>query len=288
MTPMKELALRALNDALRMRTANEINLITPLDIFQFASDQGIEVRFFDVPSLEAMYVKMDPPRIIISAQRPSGRQVFNCAHELGHHFYGHGSRVDEYFKKEAGKNKFSPEEFIADRFASFLLMPKSLVNFAFTQRGWKIPECSVVEFFTIAGWIGVGYTTLITHMRDSLYLLTPEKAQELLRTTPKSIRQQLVPGSENTSIIIIDYYWAGRAIDAQVGDFLILPPNVQDTSDVMRCVSSDASRTVYQAVRPGIGRFNGTDTLWAAFLRVSKPDYVGRSIFRHLEDPEYA
>ena len=37
---------------------------------------------------------------------------------------------------------------------------------------------------------------------------------------------------------------------------------------------------------PGIARLESLDRSWAAFIRVSRENFEGRSIYRHLEDPD--
>jgi len=287
MVSKTKIAYLALNDALKFRMNNGGELIVPLDIFQFSTNLGIDVRFVDYPSLEAMYVKDKSPKIIISSQRPYGRQVFDCAHELGHHFYGHGSKIDEYKISTREEGQFEPEEFAADCFAGFLLMPKTLINHAFAIKGLSINECSELDFYAISNWIGVGYTTLISHMVNSLRILTPQRAKQLQAVSPKTIRQRLIPNLETSSVILVDYFWVGRAIDVQIGDYVILPSEVLFNGEVATKIDGDNNNIIYQANTHGVGRFYSSVSSWAAFIRVSRKGYVGRSIFRHLEDPEY-
>jgi hypothetical protein len=37
---------------------------------------------------------------------------------------------------------------------------------------------------------------------------------------------------------------------------------------------------------PGISRAESADGAWAVFVRVSRKDFVGRSTYRFLEDPD--
>ncbi|MGD0707117.1 MAG: ImmA/IrrE family metallo-endopeptidase [Anaerolineaceae bacterium] len=282
-----EIARNALKDALKFRLKNGGILTNPIDIFQFATKLGIEVRFVDYPSLEAMYIKDNPHRIIISSQRPNGRQVFDCAHELGHFYYGHGSKIDEFQNTDSKINKFDPEEFAADCFAGYLLMPKTLVEYAFTQRNLEIANCRDLDIYSIANWIGVGYNTLLFHMTTSLKLISFEKAKKLQLSTPKDIRERFIPNADNNSLIVVDYNWIGCAIDAQVGDYLLLPPEVLLAEKTATMFDKNSERIIFRAVKPGIGRFYSSCPPWAAYLRVSRKGYTGRSIFRHLEDAEY-
>lgn len=121
----KKLAQQALTEALKLRRQKGLSPQQAIDIFDFTRDLGIEVNFVDIPSMEAMYLKQKIPTILISYHRPPGRQVFNCAHELGHHIFGHGTKVDEYLENQQVRGITDSEEYLADRFASFFLMPNT-------------------------------------------------------------------------------------------------------------------------------------------------------------------
>lgn len=284
----RELAWQALNKALRVRQQHGVDVTEAVDVFDFVASRDIEVRFMDIPSLEAMYVKAERPNILISSHRPPGRRVFNCAHELGHHLFDHGTKIDEYL--EAGQRqqgRVDPEEFIADRFASYFLMPKTLVAHAFHCRGWSPATSSPLHFYTIAGWLGVGYSTLIYQMRDSLGLLGRSKAAELLKRSPKELRAQLLGQSEQRHLTIVDLHWKDRAIDTHVEDLILAPPDTSFEGDCVQLVPYHGEGALYQAVIPGIGRFVHLRSGWATYVRIAKQNYIGRSIYRYLPDPEY-
>ena len=283
----RDIVLRASNKALEVRRLAKIGLWDAFCVYDLADLMGVEVRFVDIPSMEGMYFKGQEPTIFISSLRPQGRQVFTCAHELGHHVYQHGGRIDEIVNHPLIENRRDPEEYLADRFASFLLMPKSSVSRAFYSRGWKdIDNCSPVQIFTVAGWFGVGYETLIYHMELSLNILSKRPAEKLLRVTPKQLKTQIVGSEISENLIIVDTFWTARAIDIQVGDIVLLP---NGTSLEGRCVSlltNEEKGIFFYGLQPGIGRFENKDANWSIFIRVSRKGYVGRNIFRHLEEPD--
>jgi Zn-dependent peptidase ImmA (M78 family) len=283
----KSLARSALNDALKLRISRHIDFITPIEIFDFATNLGIDVRFVDIPSLEAMYVKGENPRILISSHRPLGRQVFNCTHEIGHHFYNHGSKIDEYIEDDESYKNFSSEEYLADRFASFLLMPKTLVNHAFSVRNWEIATSQARHFYTVAGWLSVGYTALIHQMRNSLNLLSATQYKELLKQSPRSIRREILKQDYSGNLTIVDIHWTKRAVDIEVGDLLLLPTNTIAEGACIAPSLQNVQGCICKAIAPGIGRVYVPDSTWASYVRVSRRGYSGRSIFRHLEDPDY-
>jgi Zn-dependent peptidase ImmA (M78 family) len=115
----RELILRAAAHAERVRIKCSIARTASVDPFLLANKQGCEVRFMSLPSLEGVYSPTPRSVIIIGSQRPKGRRRFTCAHELGHHEFKHGARVEELNAGRFQKNKDS-DEFLADMFGAFL------------------------------------------------------------------------------------------------------------------------------------------------------------------------
>src|SRR5262249_26864115 len=119
---------------------------------------GVDVRFVDAPSLEGMYCRA--PRLSIfvpsSMHRPWGRIVFSCAHELGHHELGHGTRADKYLAgSHYGKSR-EPEELAADVFAAFFVSPGQGVFPPLGLGGGGGRPLTRRKAFSLVGFWGVG------------------------------------------------------------------------------------------------------------------------------------
>jgi hypothetical protein len=262
--------------------------------------------------MEGMYVKQTlhgvAPHILVSAIRPAGRQAMTAAHELGHHVFGHGTHIDQYVKgigtigctvsptslgSDSSANCFEPEEFLADAFGAFFLMPKSAVERGFATRGLAASTSTPLEVFSVAGWLGVGYTTLVHHMCSSLKLISWARAQELITAKPKALRERVVGQSFSEDVYIVDAAWTGRPLDLKLGDVAIVPtqtsvePTTGRFSSAPRSapglITSTASGlTMFASTGVGVGRLVGTD--WAVFVRVAAREYAGRNLYRHFED----
>jgi Zn-dependent peptidase ImmA (M78 family) len=284
----KQLATAAMMKALQIRQQLGYTLWEPVCVYDLADRLGVEVRFQDIPSMEGVYCGAAKPTIIISSLRPPGRQAFTCGHELGHHALGHGAQFDELVEQRTRARCFEPHEFQADCFASALLMPKSAVTHAFARRGWDPTACAPAAVYVIATWLGVGYTTLAYHMESTLGLLGQRQAKELRRHRPMAIRATLLGRTCRGNLVVADHHWDGRAIDVQGEDFILLPPHSQVEGRCVEVIAQDAPRTLAQAVTPGIGRAVAAGVDWAAYLRVSRQQYVGRSKYRFEEEAEDA
>lgn len=282
----RSLVMDAADAALRMRQSAGLGIWTPMCVYDVAEKLGIEVRFVDIPSMEGMYCKNAAPLILVSSLRPAGRRAFTCGHELGHHVYKHGTRIDEILDRPTEERLFDPEEFLADCFAGFLLMPKSAVNRAFAIRGWDISSCTPLQLYTIAGLFGVGYTTLINHLSSTLNLLPRPRANELAKVPPRKIRSAHLGREIKEDLTLVDTHWSGRPIDIQVGDLIQLPVGVVCEGNCTQLCESGEEALLFRGAVPGVGRFHQPSTGWSTYVRVARRDYVGRSIFRHLEDPD--
>jgi len=217
----KDLARQGAYEALKLRTDLEKPLSEPICIYDLVEDLGMELHFMSAASMEGMYTPRKPKSVIVlSSLRPHGRQRFTCAHELGHHIFGHGSKIDELKKNE---KRFSPNEFIADCFAGFLIAPKVAVHRAFSDRGWEISKPSPEQIFTLSCYFGMGYTSLITHMERSLNLISAKTSEELKGIKLPHLRIELLGFLPEKELLVADSLWNSRPIDLQVGDLLLAP-----------------------------------------------------------------
>src|SRR4051812_35560471 len=104
--------------ALRLRRSHALAPEQVIDPVDLALAEGLDVRFEALKSVEGIYAP-DVRAIILGSLRPRGRRAFNCAHELGHHVFGHGFRVDELLAGAVDDEREGDDaEFIANRFAA--------------------------------------------------------------------------------------------------------------------------------------------------------------------------
>src|SRR5262245_48455737 len=121
-TNRRALAQQAMLKSIEVRTAAGRDLKGPICVYALCDDLGVKVRFVDI-NMEGMYRGGERPNILLSALRPLPRRVFTCAHELGHHVFGHGSTIDMLVEEAEQDGVFKPREFLVDTFGGFLLMP---------------------------------------------------------------------------------------------------------------------------------------------------------------------
>lgn len=280
------LAQKAMHKSIEVRTQTGFDIKSPICIYGLCDQLKVKVKFVEISSMEGMYCKEEKPLILLSAMRPFPRRTFTCAHELGHHVFEHGLKVDELVEDSKTSEAFNPDEFLVNSFASFLLMPTLGVRKAFVDRGWNVACATPIQIFTIACYFGVGYETLINHMTYTLTIIDRTQASSLIKVKPKTLRQQILGYPSSEPLIIADEHWSIPTIDAEVGSQLLLPSNAEAANQTITFQQEHPNGRLFRANRPGIVRVYCRNTNWAVFVRVSRHQFVGLSQYRHLEEPE--
>jgi Zn-dependent peptidase ImmA (M78 family) len=284
-TSRADLARDALEKSLEVRQEHGYDFRSPLCVYELASRAGVRVQFVNDVSMEGVYVALARPTILVSSLRPLSRRAFTCAHELGHHFFGHGSTIDELSDK-AQAGTFQPEEFLAEAFAGFLLMPAQGVRRAFTSRGIDPARAAPEQIYTIAASFGVGYQTLVGHLAYSLRQVDTARAAALHKFRVSHIRERILGFEAKEQLVIADRYHTMGTVDAEVGMLVLLPRGTTTDADHIEVVKVTASGKVFRAVRPGLVRAFVPDESWAVVVRVSRFQYAGLAQYRHLEEAD--
>jgi Zn-dependent peptidase ImmA (M78 family) len=244
---------------------------------------GIEVRFVDCKSLEGMYCRS--PRTVIflpsTKHRPSGRVTFTCAHELGHHELGHGTKADQYFDGHSALKR-SPEELGADVFAAHFLMPRPAILAATSSRKWDVSNLTPDQAFSLAGLFGVGYDTLLWQLSAGLQLMPQSRFGTLSKHKPKTIRRSLCNESADSGLIVLDRQRETVPVDMELGDFIVADNSIALESNLLVLQNeSDTTRT-WKAVKVGVSRPATASAF--SLIRVSKRGYVGSWKHRYLDE----
>ncbi|RZK12938.1 MAG: ImmA/IrrE family metallo-endopeptidase [Flavobacterium sp.] len=281
---MNPLFKSALLKADQLRRHLGLNMFQPVNIFDVCQELKLTVKFVDV-SMEGMYVKQENSAyILLSNQRPLPRRCFTCAHELGHHLFGHGTRLDNITHKADEGHPYDSDELLVDSFAGALLMPIVGIETALVKRKWSIQDISPIEFYTLSSNFGVGYQTLVHHCKTNR-LINDSVASRLLKATPQKILRSLFGQSAvNSYFKIIDRESKLTVIDLEVSNYLILPPDVEIEGDHLKLRQLTTEGTAYEAIKPGIVRAASADGSISSFVRIQNFQYEGLAEYRHLEN----
>lgn len=272
-----------MHESIRARAKTDAGLTGPLCIYQLCEANDVVVRFVDV-NMEGIYQRSATSRIFISSLRPVARRAFNCAHELGHHLFGHGSTIDQLYEERSKEDRDQPNEILVNAFAAFTLMPTLGLRDAFARRQLDPGRATPEELFAIACNFGIGYSTLINHMAYGVETISPLRANELLKSSPKTIRASLLGALTDVPLVVADEQWNANTLDLEVDSLTLLPMGALVDASVLALRAAVGSMELFQALTPGIRRATVPGTQWATFIRVSRKRYVGLAKYRHLED----
>ncbi len=286
---MNTLFRNALLKADEIRMQLKLDMYQVLNIYDACLILGLSVRFVDI-NMEGMYVKNDHgtnPTILISNKRPFPRRCFTCAHELGHHVFGHGTKLDLKTDQtgftSASKNK---DEFLVDCFAGALLMPSAGILAEFAKRNWNPKKASPLQFFTICSVFGTGYKTLIVHCKAN-GIIDEKKAISLQQFTPIKILHEIFGDDCTQSYFkILDCDTDLSVIDLEVSNYIILPKKTIIEGNHLQRFKENENGIGYKAIKPGIVRAIEPSHKTDHFIRIQNANYVGLAEYRHLESEE--
>ncbi len=279
----KHLIRQGIQTAASTRRSLGVDQKSPVCIYDLCEKSNVLVRFNDI-NMEGMYEKEPRPVIHISALRPLARRRFTCAHELGHHMFGHGSTIDELRNDQLAYTDKPPIEIVADAFAASILMPTLGLREAFKIRNLEPNSASAIDMYFIACNFGVGQATLVNHLAYTIGMISLKKREQLGRITPKIIRGQILNKEYQEPLIIADSYWNSPTIDIEENTLLMLPKNVVvDATILMPEMEVNLGR-VFRPLKTGITRVTIPNIGWATYVRISRRQYTGLAKYRHLED----
>ena len=200
----KALVMQGMQASIAARVKAGVDLKSPTCIYGLCEAHNVAVRFNDI-NMEGMYDRTPKPRIHVSVLRPLARRTFTCAHELGHHVFGHGSTIDELREDQASSADRPPNEILADAFAAFVLMPTLGLREAFAKRGLDPNRATALDMYAIACNFGVGQATLVNHLAYGINMINQVQRDRLGRITPKMIRTELLRPCESVGDATITF-----------------------------------------------------------------------------------
>jgi hypothetical protein len=207
-----------------------------------------------------------------------------CAHEIGHWFFGHGSRIDAVDDEDLIDD--SVEDKLANFFGHNLLMPPWAVKNEFYLRSLDPRTCGPVGIYKTANQLGVAYGGLIRQLHQTLHAISRVTAKDLLDIAPAQIRADILGFTKSKHLVIADAAWHAVPIDLEVGDYAILPLATEVDDKHLRPIQEVNLGLVLQAVSPGISNASVPSRNWATFIRVSRREFTGLSMYRHLEEAD--
>lgn len=284
MGELRTLTLAGVRKALEVRQRLQIDKSSPAVPFEVAPQLGAQVWLRDASTYDGVYSEGAPPAIVLSSLRPLGRTAFTCAHEIGHHVFRHGARIDEVLDPDKPGEHQAPEEHIANAFAAHLLMPRSAVVHGLEARKLDPRALTPTDVLALSSWLGVGYGTLVTHMAYQLRLIRPVDVSRLTSHEPARIKVAIAPDCHGTQeVVLADRAWSGRPIDCRLDDFVCLPADCTVDGQRLALAYRGSQGDVFRATSVGRAICSLADG-WTAPVRVWRRGKVGRALYIYDEE----
>ncbi|MCL6216916.1 ImmA/IrrE family metallo-endopeptidase [Zunongwangia pacifica] len=283
---MKELFTSAIRKASEIRLKLGYSLYEPVNVYDICSKLEIDVQFVDI-NMEGLYVNNKnlnniSPKILISRLRPFPRRVFTCGHELGHHVFNHGLKLDILTEENDSSKYKSNDEILVDTFSAHLLMPITSIQSEFKKRKLGFSTATEIDYYVISSVLGVGYQTLIIHCKINR-LIDDYKYCELAKHTPAKIFKKYFGSvDEKTYFKIIDFKTNNSPIDLEVSNYLVIPSDFEVDGQYLEKVKSTEIGTLYIAKKSGISSIYSNTN--CCFTRIQPQNYIGFAEYRHLEN----
>jgi len=277
----RALTYEAAQEAADARDAAGVQQDVPICAYDLAHVLNASVRFVDV-NMEGIYERGPPARILLSPYRPLVRRTFNCAHELGHHRFGHGSTIDELKSSSANKLQSElPEEVLANAFAGFVLMPGIAIQRTLYRRGISATNASPLDLYKIACDFGVGYTTLVTHMTYSLDELGNRRKQELEKWTPNDLRRMVLGYVDPSPVVVLDELGEASTAELECEYGLVVPTGSQTDGVGLAFEKHLANGDLFRAAAVGLTRVQMKSRF--VDVRIMPKKFIGLARFRYME-----
>jgi IrrE N-terminal-like domain len=202
-----------------------------VDVYAALHAADILLMWRPMPRLFGAYLN-EPgsrPGVIVNSQIPTAAQRQTAAHELGHHWLGHGSRIDPdldlFDDAPRGGVGSTSDERVAEAFASWFLMPRPAVLGCLDLLGVQRPT-SPLDAYRLAVLLGTGYQTTVRHLLN-LRLLARSTAQSWLAVAPGRLKPKLdrnapAPATRDRQVWLVDERFHEQTIRPEAGDRIVI------------------------------------------------------------------
>lgn len=281
---MNPLYASAIRKASEIRLKLGFDLFQPINIYDVCAKLELDVQFIDI-NMEGLYIKnAGASKVLLSSLRPFPRRVFTCGHELGHHVFNHGLKVDTISEENEDSPYKSKDEILVDTFAAALLMPVGGIEIEFEKRNLKFHSARPIDFYTISSVFGIGYQTLIMHCRIN-DLITESKLLELKKFSPAKIfRSEFGDLGETTFFKVIDGKSEVSPIDLEVSNYISLPSDFIVADEFLEKQKDSVTSSLYLVKKAGISAVHSSNDYVSYFVRIQPQNYIGFAEYRHFEN----
>jgi Zn-dependent peptidase ImmA (M78 family) len=200
----------------------------PVDIYDAIYTAGAVTIWRQMPRQFGAYIN-EPgsrPGILINNGLPHAAQRQTAGHELGHHWWKHGTRQDGDLDPPGDRRPpWPPEEKQAESFAAWFLMPRKVAVAALSRLG--ISEIrSPADAYQLSLLLGTPYRALVRHL-PNIRLVSAAKAAQWVKVPPNVIKDRLdqaadAPASRKPDVWVVGPRFDGAELTVRPGDRIVI------------------------------------------------------------------
>lgn len=202
--------------------------VWPVDIYGTIARTGIVLMWQRLPQQFGAYVNEQGsrPGILINSGLPHAAQRQTAGHELGHHWWKHGTRVDANLDPPGAKRPpWTTEEKTAEAFGAWFLMPRRAVLAALSLLGIQRPR-SPEDVYQLSLLLGTPYRATVRHL-PNIRLADQGEVAAWIRVPPNVIKERLdlarsTPRSRRPDVWVLSPRFAGTQLSVHPGDRIVI------------------------------------------------------------------
>jgi Zn-dependent peptidase ImmA (M78 family) len=200
----------------------------PVSIYDAIYTAGVVTMWQQMPRQFGAYLndRGSRPGILINNGLPYAAQRQTAGHELGHHWWKHGTREDGNLDPPGDRRpSWPPEEKLAESFAAWFLMPRKAAMAALDRLAIKELR-SPADAYQLSLLLGVPYRAMVRHL-PNIRLVTAARAAEWIRVPPNVIKGRLdqaadVPTSRRPDLWVLGPRFDGAQLTVHPGDRIVI------------------------------------------------------------------
>jgi IrrE N-terminal-like domain len=202
--------------------------IWPVDIYDALYTAGVVTMWQQMPRQFGAYVNDlgARPGVLINNGLPHAAQRQTAGHELGHHWWKHGTREDGNLDPPGDRRPSWPsEEKLAESFAAWFLMPRKAAVAALDRLGIKELR-SPADAYLLSLLLGTPYRATVRHL-PNIRLASPARAADWIKVPPNVIKDRLDhaeggPVSRQPDVWVLGPRFDGAQFTVHPGDRIVI------------------------------------------------------------------
>ena len=200
----------------------------PVDIYGAVYTAGVVTMWQQMPRQFGAYVN-DPgsrPGILVNSGLPHAAQRQTAGHELGHHWWKHGTREDGDLDPPGNRRPpWPPEEKLAESFAAWFLVPRKAAVAALSRLGIKEIR-SPADAYQLSLLLGTPYRATVRHL-PNIRFTHPARVADWIKVPPNVIKNRLdqadgPPTSRKPDVWVLGPRFDGTQLTVHPGDRIVI------------------------------------------------------------------